>query len=290
MAQRRLRREIDAAKNAAWPLPDFLIIGAPKCATSWLAGALSRQPHVCMVPDEIEYFTSHIHRPLQWYRAHFEELLAAADETKRLGTHERPILGEKSAGYCGLTPARIRLIHRLLPDARLILMIRDPVTRHWSHAKRFFSKKKAQRRGYESVTSRQQLYKFFSRVRRFSEFSKMIENWTDVYPAKHLLIVSQEVAFADPGTTFEKVMRHIGASDRLDRTRMKHALRNNRNQGPAVPMPPDVAFYLERMLAGERTRLKEVLQARFPFEALSESALSLTLLSGDIERKFSPHD
>ena len=39
----------------------------------------------------------------------------------------------------------------------------------------------------------------------------MIENWTDVYPAERLLIVSQETAFAEPGGTFERVLRHIGA-------------------------------------------------------------------------------
>ena len=48
-----------------------------------------------------------------------------------------------------------------------------------------------------------------SRTRRFSEFSKVIENWTGVYPAERLLIVSQEAAFADPVREFERVLRHI---------------------------------------------------------------------------------
>ena len=71
------------------------------------------------------------------------------------------MLGEKSAGYCGISRSRIKLVRRLLPDARLILMVRDPVARHWSHAKRYFSKEKSQKRGYESLDSRQKLYEFF---------------------------------------------------------------------------------------------------------------------------------
>jgi len=278
VAQRRARREIDAALRQCTDngsnilLPNFLIIGAPKCATSWLSGALTRQARILMVPDEIEYFTSHLDRPLQWYLAHFQ-LVAASDKRKRLRPGERLILGEKSAGYCGLSPARIRLVHRLLPDTRLVLMIRDPVKRHWSHAKRFFSKLKAQRRGYDSLSSRRQLHRFFSRTRRFGEFSKMIENWTDAYPAEQLLIVSQETAFAEPGRTFERVMRHIGAAEELKHARMKYALRNDRNQGPSVPMPPDVAHYLERMFARERTRLEQVLRARFSPEVVSEIGL-----------------
>jgi hypothetical protein len=264
--QRRLKSEIDKLRSSAdlaKPLPDFLIIGAPKCATSWLGAALTPQSNILMVKDEIEYFTSHLDRPLDWYVARFEGLLATSDKPKRLAPGEKLFLGEKSAGYCGLSPARIRLVHRLLPDARLILMIRDPVARHWSHAKRYFSKAKAQRRGFKSLDSRQQLERFFRQTRHYSEFSKMIENWTNVYPAKSLLIVSQEAALADPAATFERVIRHIGAEG-VGARRMKHALRSDRNRGPQVSMPPEVARYLERMFAGERKRLERVLHARFP--------------------------
>ena len=176
LAQRRLKREIDRAgckdNRAPALLPDFLIIGAPKCATSWLGGALARQPHILMVPDEIEYFSSHLDRNLDWYVSQFEEVLASSPKKERLSKGERLFLGEKSAAYCALSPARIKLIHRLLPDVPLVLMIRDPVKRHWSHAKRYFSKTKAQKRGYDSLDSRNQLKRFFTRTRRFSEFSR----------------------------------------------------------------------------------------------------------------------
>ena len=49
---------------------------------------------------------------------------------------------------------------------------------------------------------------------------------------------------------------------------MKHVLRNDRNQGPSVSMPEDVAQYLEQMFAGERTRLERVLRERFQEEAV----------------------
>ena len=39
------------------PRPDFVIIGAPKCGTSWLQRALAQHPDIVMVPDEIEYFS-----------------------------------------------------------------------------------------------------------------------------------------------------------------------------------------------------------------------------------------
>jgi hypothetical protein len=266
-SERKAWREIETlpVDNAVGTLPHFLIIGAPKCGTSWLAGALRRHPRVFMVPDEIEYFSSHLDRPLSWYQDHFHP---ADDVISAIG--EAAIIGEKSAGYCALSLTRIKLVHRLLPTARLILMIRDPVARHWSHAKRFFSKEKAKRRGYRSLTSDEQLRRFFVRTRPFSEFSRMIENWTAIYPAEQLLILSQENAIARPGETFEKAMHHIGASEDVGHRVLKHALRRDRNRGPAIPIPSYIREYLERMFSGERLRLHRILCQRFPAEMTRE--------------------
>jgi sulfotransferase family protein len=259
--ERRLRREIDevlSKGSSDFILPDFLIIGAPKCATSWLQSALNQHPQVRMVPDEIEFFSSHIDRPLQWYLAHFKEL-TTQEGAKAAEPGQKLVIGEKSAGYCGISTSRIKLVHRLLPDARLILMVRDPVKRHWSHAKRYFSKEKSQERGYRSLDSRQKLFEFFKRTRRFSEFSKIIESWTKVYPPECLLVINQEEAFADPVGIFERALRHIGVEPDA-RMKMKKVSRNTKNSGPVVPMPDDVKAYLEKMFAGERQSMAKVLK------------------------------
>lgn len=257
----RLRREIDRARRKSredLPLPDFLIIGAPKCATSWLQVALNQHPQIRMVSDEIEYFSSHVDRPLQWYLDHFAGLLRQ-EGAEASAAGERIVLGEKSAGYCGIAPARIKLVHRLLPDARLILMIRDPVSRHWSHAKRYFSKEKSQNKGYQSLESREKLYEFFRRTRRFGEFSKIIENWTKVFPPERLLVINQEEAFANPVGIFERALHHINVPGDA-RMKMKRVARNTKNSGPVVPMPEDVKAYLETMFAEERQSLAKVLK------------------------------
>ena len=256
-----MRREIDELRERPEqpPLPNFIIIGAPKCATSWLQAALAQHPQVRIVPDEIEYFSSHIDRPLQWYLSRFEGL-AKPEIEQETAAGERLVLGEKSAGYCGISPARIKLVHRLLPDARLILMIRDPVSRHWSHAKRYFSKVKSQRKGYQSLESRQQLYEFFTRTRRFSEFSRTVENWTKVYPSERMLVISQEEAFANPVREFERALRHINIAGGEGLMKMKRVQRNNKNSGPVVSMPDDVKEYLERMFAEERRNLPDIIK------------------------------
>ena len=244
----RLRREIDAAlrqRSDDLLLPNFIIIGAPKCATSWLQSALNEHPRLWMVPDEIEFFSSHVDRPLRWYLDHFKEF----DKEESENGSEQRLIGEKSAGYCGISSSRIRLMHRLLPDVQLILMVRDPVQRHWSHAKRYFQKKKAQQRGYNSFDSRQRLFEFFKRTRRFSEFSNMIESWTKVYPPERLLVLNQEDAFVDPVEIFERALRHIGVEPDAG-IKMKKVARNTKNSGPAMPMPDDVRGPFGRNVRG----------------------------------------
>ena len=271
--RRRLRREIDILGKELdrTLLPRFLIIGAPKCGTSWLSAALRRQPNVHVVPDEIEYFSSHIDHPLEWYLEHFRDLMDSPDAE---GVRpENLIIGEKSAGYCGIPPKKIRLVRRLLPAARLILMIRDPVARHWSHTKRYFSKKRKQARGYNSLEARDQLKRFFERTRHLSEYSKMIERWTDVYPAEQFLVVSQEATFSDPAKTLERVVRHIGASITFDPVLLKQSLRTDRNRGPAVALPEDVKMGLEQMFSTEHERLFRVLQKRYPSDAIDAIGL-----------------
>lgn len=271
---RRVRLEIDALRVAlpdgrTRPLPDFLIIGAPKCGTTWLARMLAERPGLRVVRGEVEYFSSHLDRPLSWYLGHFESLLA-----DNPNSNCRPLLGEKSASYCVLSPIRIGLVRRLLPEARLILMIRDPVARHWAHAKRFFGKKKATARGYTSLESRAQLREFFIRTRRFSEFSTVIKNWTDIYPSEQLLVISQEATRADPQASLGRVLRHIGAAAGTKSQQAEPVLQTAINEGPTAPMPADVARYLERMFAGERERLDRVLRTRFASEVIREFAPS----------------
>ena len=150
--------ERDAARFAQLPRPGFIIIGAPKCGTSWLQRALAQHPDIIMVPDEIEYFSLHFDLPIEWYFAHFTRATAATPQTSR----NPRALGEKSARYCAIDLDRIGMLHSLVPEAKIILMTRDPVTRHWSHAKRYFSKRRLNpRTGGVTAVPRDDLLAFF---------------------------------------------------------------------------------------------------------------------------------
>lgn len=103
------------------PLPTLVIAGAQKCGTSSLAATLRRHPQVFMArPKELHFFDRHFDRGLDWYREQF---------TPRRG-HVHA--GEATPNYLYHPDAR-RRIPEVLPDAKIVVILRDPAKRAYSH-------------------------------------------------------------------------------------------------------------------------------------------------------------
>ncbi|MFB6185876.1 MAG: sulfotransferase domain-containing protein [Halobacteriaceae archaeon] len=103
------------------PLPDFIIVGPQKCATTWLYECLYEHPEVHMPEtDSVHYFNINYHRNEQWYRKHFSEYGG------------EPIVGEETPTYIRDENAPKR-IAETVPDVKLIFTLRNPVDRAYSH-------------------------------------------------------------------------------------------------------------------------------------------------------------
>lgn len=100
-------------------LPTFVVIGAVKGATTWIAHQLRNHPDLWLPDAEPHYFSSEYERGPQWYASLFAPAPAGR------------IVGEKSADYLAHPMAAARMAS-MLPDARLIVQLRDPVQRAYS--------------------------------------------------------------------------------------------------------------------------------------------------------------
>jgi hypothetical protein len=111
-------------------LPNFLIIGAQKCGTTWLADQIGRHPDVFVAPREIHYFDKEqrLKRGPVWYSRHF---LNGAGR-KRVGEKTPDYLWANGDGAEGHLPQVHYHLHALLPNARLITVLRNPVDRFTS--------------------------------------------------------------------------------------------------------------------------------------------------------------
>ena len=101
-------------------LPVFLGIGVQRAGTTWLHNCLAEHPEVCMSqPKETHFFYVNYDRGLDWYLGHFDHCPATA------------LRGEICPDYL-YHPEAMDRIQALLPDVRLIVVLRDPVDRAFS--------------------------------------------------------------------------------------------------------------------------------------------------------------
>src|SRR5437763_16906561 len=71
------------------------------------------------------YMRKMLQHDLDWYEAHFES---------KDGRGPRPVRGEISPVYARLKAWQVNRIANLLPHLRIILTLRHPIERAWSHA------------------------------------------------------------------------------------------------------------------------------------------------------------
>ena len=109
------------------PSPNFLIIGAQKSGSSWLARHLRQHPEVFLARGELHFFDKDFNfaRGREWYESHF----AGATGERAIGEKTPDYLWANGLGAEGHLPDVHRNIHAYYPDAKLIVVMRNPVTR-----------------------------------------------------------------------------------------------------------------------------------------------------------------
>lgn len=236
---------------AGLTLPDVLGIGAQKAGTTWLHENLGRHPEV-FVPErvkEVHYFDLQFQRPLREYA----QVFAAGRDRVKV---------DVTPNYGKLRLARIRFVRSVMPDVRLVFLMRDPVLRHWSQALMDLVVRSGRR--YEDVPEEEFSAHFESpRIQRNGHYTELIDRWLAVFPAERLFVGFVEEVRERPRELLGRLFRHIGVSDDVDWSRFP--LEERIHEGPGVPLP---AAYRAR-LAAIYAREIERLGARFGGPAAS---------------------
>lgn len=178
-------------------LPDFVIIGATKAATTWLSHNLGAHPGVFLPSQEIHYFSRFHDRGEDWYRAHFR------------GAQDTRLIGEKSASYLPHPEAPQRL-RDLLPHARLIAQLRNPVERAYSDYCMHY------RRGEVSRDIERFLDPARTPIPRLLEdgfYHRHLTNYLGVFPAEQVMVLLYDDIRRRPAEVFREVCGHLGIDD-----------------------------------------------------------------------------
>jgi hypothetical protein len=102
-------------------LPNFFIIGAPKCGTTALSEYLRLHPNVFFCnPKEPEFFADDFNSRVISHRNDYVRLFQAADPSRHIA------VGEGSVLYIFSKVAVLNIL-KFRPDAKIIVMLRNPV-------------------------------------------------------------------------------------------------------------------------------------------------------------------
>ncbi len=249
--------------------PDFLIIGPQRTGTTWLHAHLRFHPQIFLSePKELYFFSSLATRDpkrfvsdrLDWYLRFFREpLWLRAAKTaiclRRYREWYRPVVrGEATASYAAIEPAVIDDLVALRPDVKAILMIRHPLERAWSHAKKDLVRNR--RRRFEEVAA-EEWRTFFADPyqQRCARYGELADAWAARLRPGHLFIgVFDEIA-TRPEAMLLDVMRFLGV--RADRRYIDPEAKNPVNPTAAMRIPAEHREFLEALYGEEVRKCRE---------------------------------
>ncbi|TMK18557.1 MAG: sulfotransferase domain-containing protein [Actinobacteria bacterium] len=194
-----------ARRSEKGGLPNFLIVGAPRCATTSLATYLAGHPEIHIAPvKEVHYFDLRFDRGLDWYRGQFDRATG-----KRL-------VGEASPNYM-YSDESLRRMYDLLPDAKLIAILRDPVARAYS-AYWFRTGLRPDGLSFEETLDEELKPGYVPKFRRpgvltASWYLPALERICRFYPRESLQVMLLEDLKRDPDGEFASLCRFLGVDD-----------------------------------------------------------------------------
>jgi hypothetical protein len=248
-------------------LPDFLIVGSTKCGTTSIHGSLIAHPLVAPTKKEIHFFNMNYGRGADWYRSYFPY---ARDRDAFAAEHGRPFIsGEATASYLAdyWTPRRAA---KLVPNARLIVCLRDPADRSYSQYHYFrrrgseplesfeeaIASEGVRLRGEEAREIEDPSYDSWRVYRwgylRTSRYAEHLERWLEDFPREQFLFLKFEDVVAAPERALERIHEHLGLPPHLDGE--LHTL----NAGSYEPMTEATRERLREYFRPHNERLREL--------------------------------
>ncbi|XP_072299340.1 heparan sulfate glucosamine 3-O-sulfotransferase 3B1a [Eucyclogobius newberryi] len=192
-------------ESEAKKLPQAIIIGVKKGGTRALLEFLRLHPDVRAAGAEPHFFDRNYDKGLEWYRNLMPMSL------------EGQLTMEKTPSYYVTKDIPSR-IYNMSKDTKLIVVVRDPVTRAISDYTQTRSKK-PDIPSFESLTfknvSSGQIDSSWSAV-QIGMYAKHLERWLQYFPSEQLLFVSGERLITDPAGEMVRVQDFLGLKRVVD--------------------------------------------------------------------------
>ena len=205
-------------------MPDFLILGVQKGGTTSLYNYLIEHPNVISARrKEVHFFDQHYQKGVLWFRGNFPTVMH-----KYSIEHIRKqafITGEGSPEYL-FYPHIAKKVAGLLPNAKLIALLRNPVDRaysqyrhniRWGHEKLSFEEALAleeerTKEGKEKATIDENYHNFsYQRAAYLARgiYVDQLQRWMSLFPREQLLLLRSEDFYKEPAEIYKKTLAFL---------------------------------------------------------------------------------
>lgn len=263
---------IQDPRIAARMLPDFLCIGAQKAGTTWLHGNLIQHPDLWLPPaKELHYFDRAERYPSPLSRKFYDdrwrqELARRARERWRerslsglrrdldylFGRRDHAwyarvfepgrgkLCGEVTPAYSKLDAEHVARIAALLPEARILFLMRDPIDRAWSSARM-----SSDRRGLDLGDEARWKGHLDTQRGKRGDYLRTLRQWRAHYPPERFFVGFFEDVEQRPAELLLRVLDFLGA--RADPALLPPTLGERFNPSTVVPLPPAAERHLAEL-------------------------------------------
>jgi hypothetical protein len=179
-------------------VPDFVCIGAQKAGTTWLYRNLKNHPEVSLKQKEFHYFDAYHDQPAFVY-------------SKCFSVRGKRIAGDITPSYCLIPEEQVAFMHALMPDVKLIFLLRNPIERAWSGLLMHFFKRKDTA---EVALTEKKMINYLNKPAVVDRgfYTKSIDRFRKFYSQEQMLILDFDRISNEPISVLEEVFGHIGVS------------------------------------------------------------------------------
>lgn len=225
--------------------PQFICIGAQKAGTTWLFRNLKNHPEVALRQKEFHFFDSYFEQPLSVYSNCFQ-------------VRGKKVAGDITPSYCLIPEERVEFMHRIMPDVKLIFMLRNPVDRAWSGLLMHFFKRKEMD---EQALSEDKMLNYLKKeaVVKRGFYTKSMERFLNFYDKEQLLVLDFDRISSEPEEVLREVFNYIGVSSDLSEFKFDPSKKVHTRKKD-LEMPDAVRSFLEETYKPEL----EILSKTYP--------------------------
>ena len=210
--------------------PNFLLIGAPRCGTTWIAMNLIHHPEIYIPSQkELHYFDWNLEKGLSWYKEQFE------------GTEKYQLVGEATPSYLALENSPELIKNALGTDIKFIVCLRDPVERLYSRYWNTMAKYK-----HNEGKSFQDRIKEKPGFIEEGKYARHLDSFFSVFEKDQFHICFYEDLMNTPSNFLKEILEFLGASTEFDPPRLTHKV-NSASSKKRLGRS-DTLYYISRVL------------------------------------------